>query len=68
MASRLVKPHSAQERLTSLSAQAGKLVCMNAVRESFARHLARQLGYARTQTYTGHPLLRREIRRVFVDA
>ncbi len=67
-ASRLVKPCAEGERLTSLSAQSGKVVCMNAVRESFARHLARHLGYARTQTYTGHPLLRREIRRVFVDA
>ena len=65
---RLVKPHGNRERTTSLSVQCGKLVSMNAVRESFARHLAEQMGYLRTHVYTGHPLLRRETRKLFVDA
>lgn len=64
----LVKPYPSKERMTSLSAQCGKLVSMNTVRESFTRHLAEQLGYSRTHVYTGHPWLRRQTRRVFVDA
>jgi lipoate-protein ligase B len=65
-AQRLLNPNS--HRLSSLSTQCGKLVEMNAVRESLSRHLAIQMGYARTQVYTGHPLLKRQTRRVFVDA
>jgi lipoyl(octanoyl) transferase len=63
-----VHPQPQSERLTSLSVQCGNLVSMNSVRESLARHLARLMGYARTQTYTGHPLLGRQTRRIFVDA
>lgn len=65
---RLVNPHPPGERTTSLSAQCGNLVPMNSVRESLSRHLARRMGYSRTQLYTGHPLLTRQTRRVFVDA
>jgi lipoate-protein ligase B len=65
---RLVNPCSGSEQAASLSAQSGNLVLMSSVRESLARHLALKLGYARTQTYTGHPLLNRQTRRVFVDA
>lgn len=65
-AQRLLNPN--HHRLSSLSAQCGKPIEMNAVRESLSRHLARQMGYSRTQVYTGHPLLKRQTRRVFVDA
>lgn len=65
---RLIRPQPKGERITSLSVQCGNLVPMNSVRESLTRHLARLTGYARTQTYTGHPLLGRQIRRIFVDA
>jgi lipoate-protein ligase B len=65
-AQRLLNPN--HHRLSSLSAQCGKMLEMNAVRESLSRHLATQMGYTRTQVYTGHPLLKRQTRRVFVDA
>jgi lipoate-protein ligase B len=65
-AQRLLNPN--HHRLSSLATQCGKLLEMNAVRESLSRHLATQMGYARTQVYTGHPLLKRQTRRVFVDA
>lgn len=65
---RLVRPHETGERATSLSVQCGKLVSMNTVRESLSRHLAEQFGYTRTHVDTGHPLLRRETRKIFVDA
>lgn len=65
-AERILNPN--HHRLSSLSAQCGKLVEMNAVRESLSRHLAKQMGYARTQVYTGHPLLKRQTRKMFVDA
>lgn len=65
-AQRLLNPN--HHRLSSLSAQCGKPIEMNAVRESLSRHLAKQMGYSRTQVYTGHPLLKRQTRRVFVDA
>ncbi len=67
-AQRLVRPLPKGERITSLSAQCGNLVPMNSVRESLIRHLTRLMGYNRTQTYTGHPLLGRQMRRIFVDA
>lgn len=63
-----VKPHPTQERMTSLSVQCGKLVSMSSVRESLARRIAEQMGYSRTHVYTGHPLLGREKRKIFVDA
>ncbi len=66
--SKLLKPSSSGEPLTSLSAQSGKLVSMNSVRESLARHIAKQMGYSRTHFYTSHPLLHRQTRRAFVDA
>jgi lipoyl(octanoyl) transferase len=65
---RLLNPSSDGQRTTSLSAHCGNLVLMNSVRESLTRNLAQQLGYSRTQVYTGHPLLTRQMRRVFVDA
>lgn len=64
----LVKPYPSTERMTSLSAQCGKLVSMNTVRESLTRHLAEQMGYSRTHVYTGHPWLQRQTRKIFVDA
>ncbi len=65
----LVNPYpKGDERMTSLSAQSGKLVSMNTVRESFTRQLALQLGYTRTQVYTSHPLLTRQTRTVYSDA
>lgn len=47
------------ERVTSMAAQRMRPTEMPVVRESLIRHLAEQLGYHRTNLYTGHPLLKR---------
>jgi lipoyl(octanoyl) transferase len=44
-------------RPTSLQALRGRAISMSAVRESLIRNLARRLGYAEYQIFTGHPLL-----------
>jgi hypothetical protein len=41
---------------------------MPAVRESMIRHLAESLGYDNYHLYTGHPLLERSTRKVYVYA
>jgi lipoyl(octanoyl) transferase len=65
---RLVYARPLGERTTSLTAVRGRLVSMNAVRESLIRHLVRRLGYTRFHIYTGHPLLRPQRQRVYVGA
>ncbi|MEX2288362.1 MAG: lipoyl(octanoyl) transferase LipB [Planctomycetaceae bacterium] len=56
------------DRVTSLAATRVRRVPMHVVREGIVRHLARQLGYERYHVYTGHPLLKRTTRRVYVNA
>jgi len=46
-------------RLTSLESVRGRVTPMSVVREALVRHLARRLGYAEYQIFTGHPLLKR---------
>ena len=55
-------------RITSLAAQRLKPTSMHSVRESIVRHLAAQFGYEHSHTYTGHPLLKRERRKVHAYA
>lgn len=47
------------ERVTSIAAERMRPTEMPVVRESLMRHLAEQLGFTRTNLYTGHPLLKR---------
>lgn len=47
------------ERVTSIAAQRMRPTEMPVVRESLIRNLAEQLGFTRTNLYTGHPLLKR---------
>jgi len=63
----LLSPHSG-ERMTSLSAQQERFVSMHKVRESLLRHLAARLGYQQYHLHTGHPLLTRTRRNIYVDA
>jgi lipoate-protein ligase B len=62
---RSVKPG---DRVTTLAAQRCRLTSMHAVRAGLVRNLARQLGYERHHLYTGHPLLRRTTRKIYVHA
>ena len=55
-------------RWTSLAAERQRPTTMHQVREGIIRHLSRQFGYARTHVYTGHPLLHRTKRRLYVHA
>jgi len=64
---RMVRP-AGNSRITSLAAQRLRPTSMHAVREAMIRHLADQFGYDQTHVYTGHPLLKRERRRVHVHA
>jgi lipoyl(octanoyl) transferase len=56
---RLVIPGANGLKPTSLEAICGRRMTMPAVRESLIRNLARRLGYAEYQIFTGHPLLKR---------
>jgi len=53
-------------RVTSLAAQRGRPTGIASVRESLVRHLAESLGYEDYHLYTGHPLLHRSTRKVYV--
>lgn len=55
-------------RPTSLSAQRTRPTGMATVRESLIRHLAETLGYESYHLFTGHPLLHRSTRKVYVYA
>ncbi|MEI8380325.1 MAG: hypothetical protein WCJ09_09365 [Planctomycetota bacterium] len=59
--------HSGQ-RVTSLATQRTRPTSMASVRECLIRHLAKSLGYESYHLYTGHPLLRRSTRKVYVYA
>lgn len=65
---RLVQSNDHGNRVSSLSAARRRPVPMHQVRESVIRHLAVRLGYQRHHVYTGHPLLRRTIKKVYVHA
>ena len=65
---RLVQSNRSGEPVTSLAAQRGRATAMHSVREGLVRHLVRRLGYERFHLYTGHPLLRRTTRKVYVGA
>ena len=64
---RMVRSNRSGCRLTSLAAERVQPISMHAVRESLMRHLAELLGYQRQHLYTGHPLLVRTKRRVYVS-
>lgn len=55
-------------RVTSLSAQRTRPTAISTVRESLARNLASAFGYADYNVYSGHPLLHRSVRKVYVYA
>jgi lipoate-protein ligase B len=55
-------------RMTSLSAQRSRPTAMSTVRESIIRNLSAALGYPEYHLYTGHPLLHRTARKVYVYA
>ena len=55
-------------RVTSLAAQRTRPTGMATVRESLVRNLAESLGYDNYHLYTGHPLLHRSTRKVYVYA
>lgn len=65
---RLVRPNRTGERVTSLAAARLKPTSMHKIRESLIRNLASRLGYERQHVYTGHPLLRRTKKKVYVNA
>jgi lipoate-protein ligase B len=65
---RLVYTNPACEPVTSLAAQRERVTEMHRVREALVRHLAQRLGYEQFHLYTGHPLLRRTKRKIYVDA
>lgn len=62
----LVNWSNADVRITSLSAQRTRPTSMSTVRESLARNLAVALRYPDFHLYTGHPLLHRSTRKVYV--
>ncbi len=64
----LVRWTDSDIRITSLSAQRTRPTAISTVRESLMRNLATALGYENFQLFTGHPLLRRSSRKVYVYA
>lgn len=65
---RMVDPGGDEPRVSSLAALRLKPTTMHQVRESLVRHLTARLGYTRSHLYTGHPLLRRTKKKVYVPA
>ena len=64
----LVRWTDAGTRVTSLSAQRTRATAVSTVRESLIRNLSHSLGYDSYHLYTGHPLLHRTTRKVYVYA
>lgn len=58
----------AQHRVSSLTVQRMRPTSMPSVRESLIRHFVEQIGYQRFHIYTGHPLLKRTRKKVYVPA
>lgn len=65
--SRLVRPDLSGKAIASLAAAKNRPVAMHTVREGLIRHLAGRLGYGCQHIYTGHPLLRRTRKRMYVN-
>jgi lipoate-protein ligase B len=64
----LVRWTRGDQRVTSLAAQRNRPTGIATVRASLVRHLAESLGYDDYHLYTGHPLLHRSTRKVYVYA
>jgi lipoyl(octanoyl) transferase len=64
----LARSNPEGEPPTSLQAQLLRRVPMGRVREALARMIQSQFGYTASHHYTGHPLLRRTIRKVATHA
>ena len=64
----LVRWGKAGDRVTTLAAERCRPTAMHSVRAALVRNLAGQLGYERYHLYTGHPLLRRTTRKIYVHA
>lgn len=64
----LVSWSNSDVRMTSLAAQRTRPTAMSTVRESVIRNLSAGLGYEEYHLYTGHPLLHRSSRKVYVYA
>lgn len=64
---RLIRSGVTGKPVVSLAAVRNRPIAMHTVRESLIRHLAERLGYGRHHLYTGHPLLRRTRKRVYVS-
>lgn len=65
---RLVGRRKSARRVTSLSAQRLRRTSMHTVREAVVRRLVERLGFERFHIYTGHPLLKRTRKPVYVPA
>ncbi len=65
---RLVQSNRYGEATTSLAAARARPTPMHAVRAGLIRNLTSRLGYERFHVYTGHPLLRRMKKKVYVHA
>lgn len=64
----LVRWSTSEVHITTLSSMRTRAIAMTSARESLARNLAQSLGYESYHLYTGHPLLRRTTRKVYVYA
>jgi len=64
----LIRWTRSDTRITSLAAQRTRPTAMSTVRESLVRNLAKSLGYDGYHVYSGHPLLKRSSRKVYVYA
>ena len=65
---RLVRSTTDRVKVSSLSMQRMIPVPMQKVREAMMRHIADQFGYEETNSYTGHPMLKRTWRKVMQHA
>lgn len=63
---RLVRSNRCGEAPASLAAARARPTSMHAVRVGLIRNLASRLGYERFHVYTGHPLLQRTKKKVYV--
>jgi len=63
---RLVRSSGLADRATSLAALRVRPTAMHSVRSAIVPRLSARLGYDRFHIYTGHPLLRRTTRKVYV--
>lgn len=64
----LVKPLGVKNRVSSLSATSGRPAAMHRIREGLIRGIVSNLGYEHFHLFTGHPLLKRTRRKVYVNA